>query len=181
MRSVPEVELNQFVVFKLGDEEFGIDVMRVREIARSTTITRVPRSPAFIDGMINLRGTLAPVINLRRRFGFELKEMGEETRIVIAELDGKPIGMIVDAATEVMRIDGEDIEETHEIVTTEVSKDYLKGIGKVGNRMIIILDLTNLLTKNEIREVEAFKDKRLSKIEEKEREKKKKAKGTGKK
>lgn len=149
-------ETKPFVIFRLGDEEFGMDVMNIKEIAKITTITRVPHSPDFIEGLINLRGSLVTVINLRKRFIFEPKKIDVDSRIIIAELEDKPVGILVDAATEVLRIPVSDIEATPELVTTEISKEYLKGVGKVGDRLIILLDLKQVLTRKEIEEIREF-------------------------
>jgi len=149
-------ETKPFVIFRLGDEEFGMDVMNIKEIAKITTITRVPHSPDFIEGLINLRGSLVTVINLRKRFIFEPKKIDVDSRIIIAELEDKPVGILVDAATEVLRIPVSDIEATPELVTTEISKEYLKGVGKVGDRLIILLDLKQVLTRKEIEEIKEF-------------------------
>ena len=167
---MPKEELNQYVVFKLGDEEYGVNAMDIREIARPTTITRVPKSPAFIEGVFNLRGSLAPLVNLRQRFGFEIKVMDANSRIVIAELEDRPFGMLVDAATEVLRISDEDIETTPEMVTTEISKDYLKGVGKVSDRLIILLDLNEVLSKKELEEIKVFEEKSVKELQEKNEE-----------
>ena len=144
----------KFVTFKLGAEEFGADVMQIREISRLVDITRVPIAPSFVDGVINLRGRITPIVNLRKRFGFEPKEPGPETRIVIAELEGYPIGIIVDEVTDVLGIPAKNIDPTPGLVTTEVSKEYLKGIGKVGkDRLIIMLDLKKVLSAEEFAEI----------------------------
>jgi purine-binding chemotaxis protein CheW len=152
-RTVAEEETKTFVIFRLGDEEFGVDVMNIREIAKISTITRVPRSPDFIDGVINLRGCLATVVNLRKRFGFLPKEIDADSRIIIAECEGKAFGMLVDAATEVLRIPVSDIETTPEMVATEISNEHLKGVGKVDDRLIILLDLKQVLAAEEIEEI----------------------------
>lgn len=150
----------KFVAFKLGAEEFGADVLQIREISRLVDITRVPRAPSFVDGVINLRGRITPIVNLRRRFGFEPKEPGPETRIVIAELEGYPIGIIVDEVTDVLGIPVKNIDPTPELVTTEVSKEYLKGVGKVGEkRLIILLDLDKVLSKEEFAEMRVMEEK----------------------
>ena len=151
-------ETKTFVIFRLGEEEFGVEVKNVKEITKMTTITRVPRAPDFIEGVINLRGSLTTVVNLRKRFRFGFEPRGEtereteteaDSRIIIAELEGKPVGMLVDAATEVLRIPVSEIEATPEMVTTEVSKKYLKGVGKVENRLIVLLDLERVLGKTD--------------------------------
>ena len=156
-RTVAENETKTFVIFRLGDEEFGVDVMNIKEIAKLSTITRVPRSPDFIEGVINLRGCLATVVNLRKRFGFVPKEIDSDSRIIIAECEGKAFGMLVDAATEVLKIPVSDIETTPEMVTTEISKEHLKGVGKVDDRLIILLDLKQVLAENE-NEIEEIKE-----------------------
>ena len=150
----------KFVAFKLGAEEFGADVMQIREISRLMDITRVPRAPSFVDGVINLRGRITPIVNLRKRFGFEPKEPGPDTRIVIAELEGYPIGIIVDEVTDVLGIPAKNIDQTPELVTTKVSKEYLKGVGKVGEkRLIILLDLKKILSKEEFVEIRKMEEK----------------------
>jgi purine-binding chemotaxis protein CheW len=162
-------ETEPFVIFRLGDEEFGVDVMNIREIAKITTITRVPRSADFIEGLINLRGSLVTVINLRKRFISEPKKIDADSRIIIAELEDKPVGILVDATTEVLRVPVSDIEAMPEMVTTEISKEYLKGVGKIGDRLIILLDLKQVLTKEEIEEIKKF-EKLKEEGEEKEEE-----------
>ena len=103
-------ELLQLVSFNLGDEEFGVEILRVQEINRVMDITKIPKSPDFVDGVINLRGKVIPVINLRRRFGLEEREDDKNTRIVVVEIDAKTIGFIVDAVSEVLRIPSSTIE-----------------------------------------------------------------------
>jgi len=152
-------ETKQFVIFRLGDEEFGMDVTNIMEIARITKITRVPHTPDFIEGIINLRGSLSTVINLRKRFGFEPKEIDANSRIIIAELEDKPVGMLVDAATEVLRIPVSDIEATPELATTEISKEFLWGVGKVENRLIFLLDLKQVLAKKDLEELKEFEER----------------------
>jgi purine-binding chemotaxis protein CheW len=154
-RTITEAETETFIVFRLGDEEFGVDVMSIKMIAKVPTITRVPRSPDFIEGVINLRGSLTTVVNIRKRFGFLPKDINSDSRIIIAECEGKAFGMLVDTATEVLKIPVSDIETTPEMVTTVISKEHLKGVGKVGDRLIFLLDLKEVLAENgnEIEEI----------------------------
>lgn len=156
-RTITEEETETFVIFRLGDEEFGMDVMNIREIAKVSKITRLPHSPDFIEGVINLRGCLATVVNIRKRFGFLLKEIDSDSRIIIAECEGKAFGMLVDAATEVLKIPVSDIETTPEMFTTEISKEHLKGVGKIGDRLIILLNLKQVFAENE-KEIEERKE-----------------------
>lgn len=160
----------KFVVFKVGAEEFGADVMQTREISRLLDITRVPIAPSSVDGVINLRGRITPVVNLRKRFGFEPKKPGPDTRIVIAELEGYPIGIIVDEVTDVLGIPEKNIDPTPGLVTTEVSKKYLKGVGKIGkDRLIILLDLNKVLSREEFAEIRRM-EKKAAKLPEVEKE-----------
>ena len=156
-RTITEEKTETFVIFRLGDEEFGVDVMNIREIAKVSKITRVPHSPDFIEGVINLRGCLATVVNIRKRFGFLLKEIDSDSRIIIAECEGKAFGMLVDAATEVLKIPVSDIETTPEMFTTAISKEHLKGVGKIGDRLIILLNLKHVFAENE-KEIEERKE-----------------------
>ena len=148
--NVDAVETKPYVIFKLGDEEFGVDVknMNIKEIAKITTITRVPRSADFIEGVTNHRGSLVTVINLRKRFGLEPKEIDADSRIIIAGFEDNPVGMLVDAA-EVLMISVTDIDATAKNVTAEISKEYQMGVGKIENRQIILLDLKQVLAKEE--------------------------------
>src|SRR5690349_5055041 len=107
MRGKAEVheETRQLVVFKLGDEEFGVDILQVREIERlGQGITRVPKSPDFVEGVINLRGEIVPIVDLRKRFGLVVRAIGHESRVVIVEVNENQIGMMVDQVVEVLRV-----------------------------------------------------------------------------
>ncbi len=141
-------ETKPYVIFKLGDEEFGVGMMNIKEIIKIPTITRVPHSADFIEGVINLRGSLATVINLRKRFDLEPKEIDADSRIIIAEFEDNPVGMLVDAA-EVLMISVTDIDATAKNVTAGISKEYQMGVGKIENRQIILLDLKQVLVKEE--------------------------------
>ena len=143
-------ETKPYVIFRLGDGEFGVDVMNmnIKEIAKITTITRVPHSADFIEGVTNHRGSLVTVINLRKRFGLEHKEIDADSRIIIAEFEDNLVGMLVDAA-EVLMISVTDIDATAKKVTAEISKEYQMGVGKIENRQIILLDLKQVLVKEE--------------------------------
>jgi len=168
-----EIQLERektYLIFRIGDENFGVDVMNIQAISNLLPITRVPRSPKFIQGVINLRGKILPVINLRKRLGFKLKNFDENTRIIIIELEEKTIGMIVEVVMEVSRISISEIEPTPEMVKTEISKEYLQGIAKVGTKLIIILDIIKVLTKEEIEEIKSFEGKISGKNPKKKKE-----------
>lgn len=137
-------EQDQLVVFEVGDESFGIDISLVQEIIRLQPITEVPRAPMHIKGVINLRGKVIPVADLRERFGFAAGEETKATRIVVVNVLGNTVGMIVDAVSEVLRLNTDSIEPPSSIVES-VGSQYLKGIGKLEDRLIILLNLEKLL------------------------------------
>jgi purine-binding chemotaxis protein CheW len=136
-------ELIQLVTFTIGDEEFGVDILKVREINRMMDITRVPKSPPFVEGVINLRGKVIPVINLRKRFAMETRESDKETRIIVVEVDTKTIGFIVDSVSEVLRIPADTVEPPPPFVA-DVDAEYISGVGKLEDRLLILLDLEKL-------------------------------------
>jgi len=111
-------DLIQLVSFKLGEEEFGIDILKVQEINRMVEITKVPQAPHFCEGVINLRGKVIPVIDLRLKFTMEAKERDKDSRIVVCDVNGVVIGMIVDAVEEVLRIPSSTVEPAPDIVTS---------------------------------------------------------------
>ena len=139
----------QLVVFDLSSEAYGVDIETVREIIRLQDITRVPKTPEFIEGVINLRGKVIPVLDLRKRFGLEVGEQSEENRIVVVDIRGQDIGMVVDAVTEVLRIPANSVEPPSSVIVTADS-DYLLGIAKLEERMIILLDLERVLSETDM-------------------------------
>ena len=138
----------QLVVFDLADEGYGVDISAVREIIRLQEITHVPRTPEFVEGVINLRGKVIPVVDLRGRFNLEVGEQTKDNRIVVIDIGGKDIGMVVDAVTEVSRIAADAVEPPSSFITTADS-EYLLGIAKLNNRLIILLDLQRVFPDRE--------------------------------
>ncbi len=138
-------EIHQLVSFKLGKEEFGIDILRVQEINRMLNLTRLPNAPYYIDGVVNLRGRIIPVVNLRVKLGMERKEADRNSRIVVVELSGKTIGFLVDEVNEVLRIP-ENITEQHPTMLSGVESSFIKAIGKLEDRLLILLDLERVLS-----------------------------------
>jgi purine-binding chemotaxis protein CheW len=134
----------QIVVFDLSGETFGADIHSVREIVRMQAITRIPQAPASIEGVINLRGKVNPVMDLRKRFGLDAGEETAESRIVVVDIGDKDVGLIVNAVTEVTRIPADAIEPATSIVSS-VESEYISGIAKFEDRMIILLDLNKVL------------------------------------
>ena len=147
-------ETIQVVSFKLGSEEYGVDIAQVQEINRMVAITHVPRAPQFMEGVINLRGQLIPIIDLRTRFGMPRTEQTKNTRIVVTEIGAKRVGMVVDSVSEVLRLPSEQIEDAPEMITG-VDTEYIRGVGKIEDRLIILLDLARIISGDERRELEA--------------------------
>jgi len=148
----------QLVTFKLGNEEFGVDILKVQEINRMMEITRIPNAPPFIEGVINLRGKIIPIVDLRKKLGFVNGNGGiseKTTRIIVVELDGLVLGFIVDSVSEVLRIPENTIEPPPSIVGG-VESDYIEGVGKLDNRLLILLELKKLFTSTDRKDMENF-------------------------
>lgn len=142
-------ELIQLVGFNLGDEEFGVDILKVQEINRMVDITKVPQSPDFVEGVINLRGEIIPVIDLRKRFGLSKKEADRQTRIIVAEVGDSTLGFVVDAVSEVIRIKSNTVEPPPKIVQGQHA-DYIHGVGKIDDRLLMLIDIDKVLSQSEI-------------------------------
>ncbi len=140
--------LLQLVSFMIGSEEFGIDILYVQEINRMLQITKVPNAPYFVDGVINLRGRVIPVIDLRTKLGIERREHDKNTRIVVVEVDCKTAGFIVDAVKEVLRIPSGITEPPPEIVTG-MNSEFIVAVAKLEDRLITLIDLEKVLSKSE--------------------------------
>lgn len=135
----------QLVSFSLGNEEFALDILKVQEINRMAEITPIPKAPVFVEGVMNLRGKIVPVIDLRKRFYLESKPYDKLTRIIMVNLDGKTIGLIVDSVSEVLRLPLATIELPPAIVAS-IDTNYIEGVGKWANRLLILLNLEKLLS-----------------------------------
>ena len=136
--------IHHLVTFNLGREEYGVEIGCVQEIIRATDITPVPGAPGHVRGVINLRGKIIPVVDLRKRFALPEAEAGDAQRIVVVELGEKRLGMLVDSVSQVIKVPAAIVEEIPEEATT-LAENFIKGIGKLENRLIIILDLNNSL------------------------------------
>jgi len=136
------------VTFNLG-EEYGVPISQVQEIVRVGGITMVPNSPSYMEGVINLRGRVLPVLNLRKRLGLSDKEMSKASRIVVTEIGSKVIGLLVDVVSHVIKIPPQYVEPAPEEVL-EVDTDYITGVGKLNDKMIILLDLEKLLRREKL-------------------------------
>ena len=138
----------QIVTFRVGEEEFSVSILKVQEIIRMSEITKVPRSPDFVEGVINLRGKVIPVIDLRKRFGLEATERNNDTRTIVVDCEGKVVGLIVDSVTEVLRLSSSTVEPPPDIVGG-VDSEYISGVGKLEDRLVILLNIDKVLSMNE--------------------------------
>ena len=138
----------QLVTFTLGSEEYAVDILKVQEINRMKEITRVPNSPAYVEGVINLRGKVIPVVNIRKKFGLPEKENDEQSRIMIIDIQGITMGLVVDSVSEVLRVPSNIVEPTPPMASN-ISTEFIKGIAKLEDRLIILLDMDRLLGRAE--------------------------------
>ena len=137
-------ELLQLVSFNIGEEEFGVDILCVQEINRMVEVTRVPNAPQFVVGVINLRGKVIPIIDMRMRLELETKSDDKNTRIIVVEIKNKVIGFIVDNVNEVLRI-SKSITEAPPPMVSGINSEYITSIGKLDDRLLILLDLDKIL------------------------------------
>ena len=135
----------QLVSFIINEEEYGIDILNVQEIIRTVDISRVPNSLPFVEGVINLRGKIVPVIDLRKRFALPTQERGQESRIIVVELGERVVGFLVDRVREVLRVENGVIEPATDLVFS-VEQGYITGVAKLDDRLLILLDLQRVLT-----------------------------------
>lgn len=146
-------DFTQVVSFNLAQEEYAIEITKVKEIILVEGITRVPQMPDYIEGIINLRGDVVPVIDLRKRFGLSNSELQEDTRIVVSRMDKRIVGLIVDSVSQVMKIPNSDIQPPPDTIAS-IAGEYLTGIGKMDERMIMMLDIEKVLTSEEKEQIE---------------------------
>jgi purine-binding chemotaxis protein CheW len=141
-------ELLQLVSFKIGNEEFGINILMVQEIIKTVQITKIPNAPVFVEGIINLRGKVIPVIDLRVKLNLEKKNQDKDTRIIVLEINSKTIGFIVDEVNEVLRIPKSITEPPPEMVTG-LNSEFITAVGKLDDRLITLIDLEKVLSVEE--------------------------------
>ena len=138
----------QYVIFRLGKEEYGVEIVNVKEICEYKESVKVPNTPGFVNGIINLRGDITPIINLKKRFHLAEGDINSDTRIIVININNRQVGFIVDEASQVIRISEEDIEPAPDLVAG-VEKKYIIGVGKLADRIILLLDLEYILTEDE--------------------------------
>ena len=139
----------QVVSFRLGDEEYGVDIMTVQEIILVGCITQVPEVPEHVLGVINLRGSVIPILNLRRRFGMVEQPSNDATRIVVMNLAGRTVGVVVDGVSELLRLSREDVAPTPASLVG-AGKDYVTGLARRKERLLVLLDMARLLVGSEL-------------------------------
>jgi purine-binding chemotaxis protein CheW len=141
-------EVLQLVTFRLGPEEFGVDIHELQEIIRMMPVTRVPKAPQFVEGVVNLRGQVIPIIELRKRLGMDPQPHDKATRIIVVQLAKKTVGFIVDQVGEVKRIPSRVVEAAPPMVAG-IESEYISGVGKLEDQLLILLDLNKLLSEDE--------------------------------
>ncbi|MBE9536484.1 MAG: protein phosphatase CheZ [Proteobacteria bacterium] len=146
-------ELHQLVSFRLGEEEFAVDILKIQEIIRMMEITCIPKSPDFVEGVINLRGNVVPIIDLRKRFALPSENIGKNTRIIVMDVGGRIVGFIVDAVSEVLRLPASSIEPAPSMIGG-IDSDYISGVGKLENRLLILLNVCRVFDADEIEMIE---------------------------
>ncbi len=156
-KKVEKEQLMQLVGFTIGKEQFGVNILLVQEIIRSAPITIVPNSPDFVEGVINLRGNIIPVIELRKRLNLFQESANEDTWILILDIGGKVTGFIVDSVSKVLKIPENSIEPPPDLVVAGLESQYIRGVCDTGEGLLIILDFNHILLSEEI--------KRLKEIE----------------
>ncbi len=142
------VSQSQIVSFRLANEEYGVDIMRVQEIILMGKVTRVPEVPEFICGLINLRGHVIPIVDLRMRFGLDASTESEDTRIVVLNVGSRTIGIVVDAVNEVLRIQPDQVEPPPSSIAG-VDQEYIRGLVKFESKLLILLDIENILSRDD--------------------------------
>lgn len=156
--------VRQFVSFFIQEDEFAVDIHEVQEIKKMLTIAHVPRAPRFVEGVVNLRGQIIPVINLRERFNLAKHQYDRSTRIIVIQVESKKLGLIVDSVSEVLRINLDDVVDPPEEIVNE-DTEFVKGIAQVNDRLVILLDIEKVLNQAELASLGDLKEALQEKIE----------------
>jgi purine-binding chemotaxis protein CheW len=151
------VEEKQLVVFSLGEEDYAVDITMVREIIQMQPITRVPGTPQSVEGVINLRGSIIPIVDLRKRFRLSKIERDKDTRIVVVSCKGQDVGVIVDSVAKVLRIPVDTIEAASSVFNGE-HLEHLMGIVKLSDKLVILLDMDRVLSSQEINAINSLEE-----------------------
>jgi len=145
-------EVKQLISFSVGAEEYGLELLRVKEVIRMRQITWLPKAPPCVKGIINLRGEVIPIVDLRERFGLQAQEQSAMTRVIVVEVEDRPVGMVVDSASQVVRIPSDQFDPPPTVMGEE-SRDFITAVGKTGEKLIIMIDVDRILSTEEIRQI----------------------------
>lgn len=143
------IGIAQLVTFTVNNEEYAVEVLRVREIIRMTTITQMPNTSEYVEGIINLRGKVIPVVSMRKRFGMMESGNDSHTRIIIMDVHGELMGFVVDSVSEVFRVSGSEIQPPPALVSGDISQECIAGVINHGDRLLVLLDLDKMLSQEE--------------------------------
>ena len=144
----------QLVIFKIAGEEFGVDINEVKEIIRWEDVTRIPNTESYIKGVINLRGSIVVVNDLAMKLGLPSKEVDDDTRILVVEVGGNTVGMVVDSATEVLRLEGEKVQDAPDMITSGIDQNYIDGVGVLDEkRLLTLLDLSKVMVSKDYEKI----------------------------
>lgn len=144
-----ETAAGEYLTFVLGGEEYGIEILKVQEIRGYDTVTKIANTPSFIKGVVNLRGRIVPIVDLRIKFNLENKEYDEFTVVIILNLRGRVVGIVVDGVSDVLDLPSESIREVPDLVSN-IDTQYLLGLGSVEERMLILIDIEKLMNSQEM-------------------------------
>lgn len=158
--TVKDTDIRGLVTFKIGEEEFGVDILSVETIIRMMEITKIPRAPEFVEGVINLRGMIIPIIDFRKKFKMNPRDEGKDTRIIVTNVGNKQMGFIVDSVSEVIRLPVTAIDPPPSIVSG-IEAEYIDGVGKLDDRLLILINIQKLFDESERENLEKF-EKTLS-------------------
>jgi purine-binding chemotaxis protein CheW len=157
MTKTGAAELRQFISFTVGEEEYGLELLRVKEVIRVPAVTWLPRAPSFVKGIINLRGDIIPIVDLRDTFGLPPQAATPATRVIVVEVEGRLVGMIVDCASQVVRIPADSIDPPPPVLGT-LSQEFITGVGRLDERLVILLDIDAVLTAEEKKALDSLEE-----------------------
>jgi purine-binding chemotaxis protein CheW len=145
-------EVRQLISFTVGEEEYGLELLCVKEVIRVRQVTWLPRAPSCVKGIINLRGDVIPIVDLRERFGLEAAEQTAMSRVIVVEVDGQAVGMTVDSASQVLRVPADQFDPPPPVMG-KASRDFITAVGKLGDRLVIMIDVDMILSTEEMQQI----------------------------
>jgi purine-binding chemotaxis protein CheW len=151
-RNIADTEIRQLISFTVGGEEYGLDLLRVKEVIRIRQVTWLPKAPACVKGIINLRGEVIPIVDLRERFGLAQQESTALTRVIVVEVEGRPVGMVVDSASQVVRVPADQFDDPPQVMGRG-TQDFITAVGKVDDHLVIMIDVDRILSTEEMTQI----------------------------